>query len=286
MDFRTFLERARKSNGEKYLSKTIEIYIRIIERHQHLFENKSVDELIEEMNKHIIRYNHPNMRASFRAYLLYLGLEEDSSKLKLLKSSKKRASAINSLRMLSEKVINKNDLQLLFSKLEPEWELMIRFLYDTGCRESEMLGVRRKDVNIFDEPKNNIFAEVTVLGKGHKKRNVYLMERTVKLFKELKFNLKPEQKCFVFVKSNGKPYKRQDSELLKGFRKRTKEILGRSYVIHSLRHTKLTHLADKGADLLGISSYAGHSNIAVTQVYVKASSHLGKMTFEKYSEDV
>lgn len=286
MDFRTYLERARKSNGEKYLPKSINNYVRFIDKYGHLFQNKSIDEIIEEMNKHIVRYNHPNMRASFRVYLLYLGVDEDSPKLKLLKSSKKRASALNSLRMLSEKVINKQDLYLLFSKLEPEWELMIRFIYDTGCRESEMLGVRRKDIIIFDKPKNNIHGEVIILGKGHKKRTVYLMERAIKLFKDLKFDLKPEQKCFVFKMENGRLYKRQEKELLKGFKKRTKEILGREYVIHSLRHTKLTHLADKGADLLGISSYAGHSNIAVTQVYVKASSHLGKITFEKYSEDV
>lgn len=286
MDFRTYLERARKSNGEKYLTKSIDNYMRFIEKYQHLFEDKSVDDTIDEMNKLIVQYNHPNIRAAFRSYLLYLGVEEDSPKLKLLKPTKKRASAINSLRMLSEKVIDKKDLKLLFSKLEPEWELMVRFLYDTGCRESEMLGLLKKDVVIYDNPNNNIYGEAIVLGKGAKKRAVYLSERTVYLFKVLKSDLKHRDKVFVFRMSNGKLYKRQEKELLKGFKKRTKEILGKSYVVHSLRHTKLTHLADNGADLLGISSYAGHSNISVTQIYVKASGHLGKMAFEKYSEEL
>ena len=286
MEFRTYLEKIRKSNGEKYLPKSIDNYEMFVNKHFHLFEGKSIDETLEVMNTIIVKYNHANLRASFRLFLMFLGVDEDSPKLKLLKSTKKRASAISSLRVLTDKVIVLKDFKLLMNSVEPEWQLMIGFLYDTGCRENEMLTTCWKDINFLDESKDTIFAEINILGKGSKRRVVYLSESVTNMLKEKMVDVKPEDRIFVFRKPDGSLYKRQEKELLVGFKKRTKEILGKEYVIHAIRHTKLSHLADNGADVLGISSYAGHNNLATTQIYVKMSKKIGENTYRKFSEDL
>lgn len=237
------------------------------------------------MNKIIPLYSHANMRASFKTYLIYIGVDEEDPRLKLLKSPKKRASSLNSIRLLGDKVITKKDLKIFFSELEQEWQLIVGFLYDTGCREDEMLSLRWKGIEFID-PKDGIYAEVEVMGKGHKKRTVYLTKTTVNLLKLLRPDIKNEDKVFVFRMKDGKLYARQEKALIDGMRKRTKKFLGKAYTPHAFRHTKLTHLAENGADILGVSSYAGHSDIKVTQIYVKMSNRLGKNAFQNFSEDI
>ncbi len=48
-----------------------------------------------------------------------------------------------------------------------------------------------------------------------------------------------------------------------------------------LRHSRLQHMADEGVDSFAIKSYAGHSDIGTTQIYVKSSKFQGKIAFEK-----
>ena len=286
MDYKTFLSKIRKKNGEKLLPKSIELYNSFIERHENQFENKSVEELIECMNDLISNYYNPTMRASFRLFLLYIGVEEDDERLDKLKKSKKRASAITSLSMLGEKVISKKDIQFLYDNVEEEWKLIIGFLYDTAVRENEMLTLRWRNITFYSEPVNNISAEAQVLGKGNKPRTVYITEKTAKLLKKLRPNIKDNDFVFEFKMPNGKLFKRQEKALYDGLVKRTKKYIGVPHSPHHIRHSKATHLANNGGEVGGISNMLGHASYSTTQIYIKSSNTMAKNMLEKYSEEL
>lgn len=282
-EYEDFLRKIRKKNGEKYLPKTIQIYSLFIEKHQEEFlKSQNISELILYMNKQILNYRNPTMKGAFKTYLMFIGVPEGDERLKLLKSSKKIASALTSLRVLSEKVISKNDMKLLYDSVEEEWKLIIGFLYDTAIRESEFLNVRWKDITFKES--SNIFAEVRILGKGSKIRTVFLSEMTVVLLKKLRPNIKDIDKVFEFRMKNGKLYMRQEKILIDGLKKRTKEIIGVAHSPHHIRHSRSQDLANSGGDVGGISNLLGHTNYSTTQIYIKSSSAIAKKMIEKYSE--
>jgi len=283
MKFKIFLEKSRKSNGEKFLPKTVKLYVSIIERFKFKFSN-DLSKTIEEMND-IIKVNmNPYVRSAFKQYLIFLGLPEEDNRLMLLKKTKKRASALTSIRVLGEKSIPIKDLKLLYSQVDDEWKLIIGFLFDTAVRESEFLNVCWKDITFKNA--NNIGAEVRVFGKGGKFRTVYLSKKITTLLKNLRIGLNDLDKLFVFKMDDGKLYVRQEKALIDKMRKLTKKYLGKPYTIHAFRHTKAQDLANSGADVGGISNLLGHSNFSTTQIYIKSSSAISKNMYEKYSEEL
>ncbi len=243
-----------------------------------------MEDLIDYMNDLIKSNRNPYFRASFRNFLIYLGVEEEDDILKTLKSHKKRATALTSQRILGDKVISKKDLKILYDSVDEEWKLVIGMLYDTACRKSELLNIRWKDITFKQD--GNIFAQVIVLGKGKKLRTVYLTEQTVKLLKKLRIGLKETDKIFEFYNLNNELYINQGKYLLKKIKAMTKKYIGKEYVVHSFRHSKSFNLANNGANVVGISNLLGHSNFSTTQIYIKNSNTLGKKMYEDYSESI
>jgi len=286
--YREFLEKSRKRNGEKYLVKTIDIYVDDIKRFwKQLKKDGTFEDLIESMNVIIKKYPHMHVKSAFKLFLLYTGMNEDDELLLKLKSPHKIATALTSERELSKKIISRQDLSLLYSKVDNEWKLIIGFLYDTSVRENEMLHVRVKDIHILEEPKNNIYAEVSILyGKGGKSRIVYLKKNSTNLIKEKIKDKSPTDYIFRFYKPDGKLYARQEKALIDGMNKRTLEIIGKAHTPHHLRHSGSTHRMSKGADILSVSKYLGHSDIQTTEIYVKHAKGLGKGMMEKFSEEL
>lgn len=101
-------------------------------------------------------------------------------------------------------------------------------------------------------------------GKGGKARSVYFGPETAKVFDEFRKVTGGEGSLFVGRKGPLTP-----SGLHDRF-KYWKERVGlpKSITMHSLRHYYATDLLDKGADLIMVRNQLGHSNIAVTSLYL------------------
>lgn len=291
-DFKTFLSKTRKSNGDIYLDKTIEIYDYNIERYKYRFESYLPDnpELAISVMNDILKDNpHENLRASFKAYLIYRGVDSDDNILKTLTIKERRSSALNSARQLGSKILSREELKKLYDNSDDYWKLIIGFLYDTACRESEMLAVRACDVYSLDDPCETMSAKVVInSGKGGKKREVYISKDTHDRLRTLvsKNGFSDNDKIFVFKKSDGTAYKRQAKYLIDKISKLSQRVLGRSVTPHHFRHTKLTHLSDEGADGYGISRYAGHSDVKESQIYLKNSKYAGRNTYQAHSRSI
>ena len=145
--------------------------------------------------------------------------------------------------------------------------MLIKLLYDTGARVSEITGLTLKDIDLD-------LNEVRVMGKGRKPRTLYFQKSTSDLLRRY---LEEES----LKNPNSPVFNITSKTIWYNFRKYGQEILSRKLHPHMLRHSRLQHMADEGVDSFSIKSYAGHSDIGTTQIYVKSSKDQGKIAFDK-----
>lgn len=140
-------------------------------------------------------------------------------------------------------------------------------LYASGCRASEVVGLRPRDLDL-----KGGFARC--VGKGDKERIVPLGERArealasyLRLDRPVLTARRPETST-VFVSRSGRPLSRIG--LWRIVKVHARNIGLREDVSpHTLRHSFATHLLAGGADLRAVQEMLGHASIATTQVYTR-----------------
>jgi len=137
-------------------------------------------------------------------------------------------------------------------------------LYSTGCRVSELSGLRLADVDLSA-------GRARVTGKGSKERTVFLSGKAVEAiaawlpFRRARLaSDSPESRLFLNAKSGplsprGVAYIVERRALASGRRKRLSP--------HGFRHSFATHLVGRGADIRVVQALLGHENISTTQIY-------------------
>jgi len=139
---------------------------------------------------------------------------------------------------------------------------LIEFLYSTGIRVSELVNIKKDDVDLL---KN----EVIVLGKGNKHRKAYLNDATNYYLKQyLTTRLDDTEELFVSLRApHGKLTKAGVERLVAKIGENAK--LERKITPHLFRHTCATNLLQRGMDITEIQRILGHENIATTMIYSK-----------------
>ncbi|WP_020675929.1 site-specific tyrosine recombinase XerD [Geopsychrobacter electrodiphilus] len=141
---------------------------------------------------------------------------------------------------------------------------MLEVLYATGLRVSELVGLKRADIN-------RDIGCLSAFGKGSKQRLVPLGEVALTALEEYlaqgRALLKPASACqYLFLNRRGGGLSRQ------GFWKILRRIALQSGINctiypHMLRHSFATHLLENGADLRAVQTMLGHADISTTQIY-------------------
>jgi integrase len=296
MSFEQFLDAKRKVNGDTLLPSTIERYVDWLSKHEAKLDGmKDLDELLEYMNEQIKKAGNNVITAAFVNYLLYRGFSENDTKR--LEHAKGGITALKSHRFLQSKVLSRGELRRIFNELTVlHQKLTISALYDTACRRHELLGIKFGDIE-FKDPSNihhekeieaGIWAEVNILGKGKKTRKVFLSKTTVELLAEYHktMHFAKQDKVFILFSPSGMEYSYQEHELYKMIVDVGQTILVRHIHPHCFRHTKATHMADRGADVLDIAAYLGHSNPATSAIYIEISAFRAKQAYMKYAQDI
>ena len=150
---------------------------------------------------------------------------------------------------------------------------ILEFLYATGIRVSELVGIDMRDV-MFKEKM------VRVTGKRNKQRILPFGEPALQALMQYINEARP-----AFL-NNCPPVERDDKPVFlnyKGTRISTRSV-GRmvdKYIKlnpeiknispHSLRHSFATHMLDSGADLRDIQELLGHARLSTTQIYTQVS---------------
>ncbi len=156
---------------------------------------------------------------------------------------------------------------------------MLEFLYATGARVSELVGLRLPDLDLRR-------GLVRIRGKGRKVRLVPVGDTArhwlQRYLKEVRPHLaRRAARDRVFVNARGGPLSRT------GFWKilRTTALkagLGKRVYPHILRHSFATHLLANGCNLRVLQELLGHASLSTTEVYTHLSIQHLKEVFQRY----
>jgi site-specific recombinase XerD len=140
-------------------------------------------------------------------------------------------------------------------------KLIIKLLYGCGLRVSEIVNLKKNDLN-FEEELIHI-----KLAKGKKDRFVKIPES---LKEDLKnYSLLNASEILFISSRGGKLTKDTIQKIVQNSAKKA-GIKKRVYP-HLLRHSFATHLLENGTDLRIIQKLLGHSDIKTTQIYTHIS---------------
>ena len=143
-------------------------------------------------------------------------------------------------------------------------EALFKVLYSTGCRVSEIQGLKLKDIS-------SDFESALVFGKGRKQRYVFFSKdakEALKLYiQERKERVKvPNDKGFLFVNQQGNPLTDGGIRYIID-RYTSVEGTNKHMNPHAFRHTFATTMLNNGADIRVVQELLGHSSISTTQRY-------------------
>lgn len=155
--------------------------------------------------------------------------------------------------------------------------LILEFLYGTGIRLAELLGVEHADID-------HRAKTVRVLGKGNKERIVPLNDSLLSSIEAYEAQKKhyfgDNNSVTLLVTNKARPlYPKFVYRVVKKYISLITTSEHNSP--HVLRHSFATHLLNKGADLNAIKDLLGHASLAATQVYTHNSIEKLKSIFEK-----
>lgn len=135
---------------------------------------------------------------------------------------------------------------------------ILEFLYSTGARVSEMVNLKKDDVDL-------IGGIAKVKGKGRKERLLPLGEPAIKGIKKYLDKRVDDNPSLFINRRTGSLTDRGVRNILERYIKKAASSLKVSP--HTFRHSFATHLLNRGADLRSVQELLGHSSISTTQVY-------------------
>lgn len=179
------------------------------------------------------------------------------------------------------KYVLNNDLEVMFNSfdmnkcLDQRNRLVLEMLYATGVRVSELVNIKIKDINKYDNT-------IKILGKGSKERiviygsfcedvlNTYLIDGRKKLDKN--------NNEYLFLNKNGT---RLSSRYVREIINNVVRKCEIDYHIspHTLRHTFATDMLNAGADLVSVKDLLGHSSLNTTSIYTHVSNEQIKKVY-------
>lgn len=150
---------------------------------------------------------------------------------------------------------------------------ILEFLYATGIRVSELVGIDLQDIDMRERM-------VRIMGKRRRERIVPFHEHALQA---LILYLDTARSTFLNVcpiaerdidavflhRRGGRITTRSVGRMIDKYLKQCADIHNISP--HSLRHSFATHLLDQGADLRDIQELLGHVRLSTTQIYTQVS---------------
>lgn len=136
--------------------------------------------------------------------------------------------------------------------LRGDMDFIVRFLIHTGLRRGELCNLKPQNIKLH-------LRQIHLRGKGEK-------ERVVGIHYSLMHELKRRVENGTIIHPSIKP-----SSITHAFKKVLRTLgLDESLTLHSLRHTFISYLLEKGVPTKKVKERAGHFSLAVTDGYTHA----------------
>ncbi|MBM3233619.1 integrase [Candidatus Pacearchaeota archaeon] len=177
-------------------------------------------------------------------------LNKPMSKISLPKKDKKLPA-----------VLSREEVKKLLDTAETnKSRLMLSLLYSSGLRVSELVNLKKADLNLQDK------TGWVRKGKGSKDRIFMLSESLCRELQEY-CEKNPEA---VYLFSKAKPLTTRNIQKIIQLTTK-KSGIDKKVTPHTLRHSFATHLLESGVDIRIIQELLGHSSLNTTQLYTHIS---------------
>ena len=173
-------------------------------------------------------------------------------------------------------ILNEDEMEQLIQETEKGITLeakrdvaMIRLLYNSGMRVSEMTGLDVGDVSSNEKGKGY----VSCRGSGGRERRISIEPEVIqsveKYIKESRSQLlRDSGEQALFLNRLGRRLTRQGFwQILKGHARAAG--VGDRVTPHTLRHSNAVHMLRQGMDVQTLQRRLGHTNMSTTQVYAR-----------------
>lgn len=142
---------------------------------------------------------------------------------------------------------------------------IIKMLFSTGMRRSELMQLTKSDVRLADR-------QIKVLGKRQKERLIPItshLHETLTQYQSFREENESSEPWYFLTDHGNKLYPKYVYNLVKRYTSlvTSAEVRGP----HTLRHTFATLMLDEGADINAIKELLGHADLNATQVYTHTS---------------
>ena len=141
---------------------------------------------------------------------------------------------------------------------------LIEVLYSTGCRVSELIGIKLSDIDWNNKT-------VLLFGKGQKYRTSYLNAKAEIAIKAYLYN-RQHDSIYLFCndRGGGKMGKDNVEKIIRIIAERA-GMGDKGITPHVFRHTTATQALKNGMPVTDIQKLLGHCNVATTMVYAHTS---------------
>ncbi len=166
---------------------------------------------------------------------------------------------------LAERILSQEQVMAMIELTENlRDQVLIRFLYATGARVSEVCVLKWRDIQEISGGR----AQVSLLGKGGKTRVVVFSGEMWEVLQKLRGSGGLNAPVFKSRKQGGHLDPSQVNRIVRKAAKRAG--LEAKVSPHWLRHSHASHSLEGGAPLQLVKESLGHSHIAMTERYLHA----------------
>ncbi|MDH3353218.1 MAG: tyrosine-type recombinase/integrase [Nanoarchaeota archaeon] len=237
-----------------YSKKTLKSYIFSVKKFLEFCQNGGINEI--EFKKYILeKLNYQNPSTVAKDLFAIKFFFENVLKRTVDVPTPKRNKTLPDILSLDEL---KSIIKIV---INPKHKLIIKLLYGTGLRVSEIVNLKIQDIDF-----NEKLVKVR-LGKGKKDRFVKLPDS---ISSEIKMFCNLGNSLHVFSSNRGGKLSIKSIQKIVSNSAKKAGIRKRVYP-HLLRHSFATHLLEQGTDLRVIQKLLGHSSIKTTQIYTQIS---------------
>ena len=160
----------------------------------------------------------------------------------------------------------------------------ISLLYDSGCRNQEILDLRLSNIQV-----NGDISNLSVIGKGIKFRIIPLSKEVTAMFKQYIsiFHLDGMQDNFLFYITRKGITDKMSSDNVARFLntyEKTLKIINPQFPHlhpHLFRHARAMHLYQAGMPLPLVSEWLGHSQLETSLIYAYADTEMKRAATDK-----
>lgn len=155
--------------------------------------------------------------------------------------------------------------------------LLLLILFSTGIRQSELINIKVKDVNIDRK-------QIKVLGKRQKERFVFLTEELgdllIDYMLELRSEIPAENDYLFLTNKHNKMYPKFVYRKVNSYLSFISK--GRQKSPHTLRHSFATELMNNEVEINSIKEVLGHASLSATEVYTHNSKERMIKEYKSY----